>query len=251
MRFFKIGELAKLANVSVRSLHHYDEIKLLKPSGRMINKHRVYSENDVMKLQQIISLKSIGLGLGQIGEFLNKQGNKNRPSNQLLTLGKILLLQKEVVAKRIEEFAKVERTLNFLLWRLQQNENIVSEDLFTLMNEVKLMEQLYTKDQLEKLQKRLQKYPEEAKMVEKEWPILFGHFEKAMQEGLKVSDPKVQELAKKAQHFIDLFTGGDKEIEASLDKSYNQNKESALKTWGVSGEVFDYATMARNFLKNQ
>ena len=52
-----VKELSKLTHISVQTLHHYDRIDLLKPSVRLENNYRLYSEKDLFKLQQIIALK--------------------------------------------------------------------------------------------------------------------------------------------------------------------------------------------------
>src|SRR5579872_1216968 len=67
-----VKELSKLTAISVQTLHHYDRIDLLKPSVRLPNGYRLYSENDLLKLQQIIALKFFGFGLSQIKKLLNK-----------------------------------------------------------------------------------------------------------------------------------------------------------------------------------
>ncbi len=61
-----VKDLSKLTGVSVQTLHHYDRIDLLKPSVRLSNGYRIYSENDLLKLQQIIALKFFGFELAQI-----------------------------------------------------------------------------------------------------------------------------------------------------------------------------------------
>lgn len=61
-----VKDLSRLTGVSVQTLHHYDRIQLLKPSLRLVNGYRVYSENDLLKLQQIIALKFFGFELSQI-----------------------------------------------------------------------------------------------------------------------------------------------------------------------------------------
>ena len=65
-----IKELSKLADISVQTLHHYDRIGLLKPSIRCANCYRLYSEDDLLKLQQVIALKFFGFKLGQIKVLL-------------------------------------------------------------------------------------------------------------------------------------------------------------------------------------
>lgn len=61
-----VKDLSKITGVSVQTLHHYDRINLLKPSVRLSNGYRVYSENDLLRLQQIIALKFFGFKLSQI-----------------------------------------------------------------------------------------------------------------------------------------------------------------------------------------
>ena len=52
-----VKELSKLTQVTVQTLHHYDRIGLLQPSVRLANGYRLYSEKDLLKLQQIIAFK--------------------------------------------------------------------------------------------------------------------------------------------------------------------------------------------------
>jgi DNA-binding transcriptional MerR regulator len=65
-----VKDLSKLTGVSVQTLHHYDRINLLKPSLRLDNGYRLYSERDLLKLQQIIALKFFGFELSQINSLL-------------------------------------------------------------------------------------------------------------------------------------------------------------------------------------
>lgn len=65
-----IKEFGNLTGVSVRTLHHYDKIDLLKPSIRQPNGYRLYSEADLLRQQQIIALKSFGFQLSQIKTLL-------------------------------------------------------------------------------------------------------------------------------------------------------------------------------------
>lgn len=73
MKKWYTKELSQLTQVSVRTLHHYDKIGLLKPSMRLSNGYRLYSETDLLKLQQIIALKFFGFELAQIKLLLAKQ----------------------------------------------------------------------------------------------------------------------------------------------------------------------------------
>lgn len=64
--YWKVGELAKLANISVRTLHHYEEIGLLIPIERTASGYRLYDENNVLKLMQILCLSRVGMSLQEV-----------------------------------------------------------------------------------------------------------------------------------------------------------------------------------------
>lgn len=70
----KVGDLARRAGLTVRTLHHYDEIGLLKPSGRSDAGYRLYSQADVQRLHSIQTMRQMGLALGDIGELLAGEG---------------------------------------------------------------------------------------------------------------------------------------------------------------------------------
>lgn len=62
----KVGELAERTGLSVRTLHHYDEIGLLSPVGRTGSGHRLYGGEELTRLAQIVSLRQLGLSLDAI-----------------------------------------------------------------------------------------------------------------------------------------------------------------------------------------
>ena len=70
---WKIGELARRTGLTVRTLHHYDEIGLLSPAERSDGGHRVYDEAGVQRLYRIVSLRSLGFPLDAIAQALDSQ----------------------------------------------------------------------------------------------------------------------------------------------------------------------------------
>jgi MerR family transcriptional regulator, thiopeptide resistance regulator len=69
-RTWKVGALAKATGLTVRTLHYYDEIGLLRPSARLAGGHRLYDSADVARLYRIIRLRQLGFPLSQLGEVL-------------------------------------------------------------------------------------------------------------------------------------------------------------------------------------
>ena len=74
----RVGEVARLAHVSVRALHHYDRIGLLRPSGRSEAGYRLYAEQDLVRLQTVLLYKELGFGLGEIRDLLAEPGFDRR-----------------------------------------------------------------------------------------------------------------------------------------------------------------------------
>lgn len=72
-RNWKVGDLAKQTGLTVRTLRFYDQIGLFSPSGKTESGHRLYDESDLSRLQQIISLKELGLSLEEVKSVLNDE----------------------------------------------------------------------------------------------------------------------------------------------------------------------------------
>jgi DNA-binding transcriptional MerR regulator len=68
---YTVGRVAEMAGVSVRTLHHYDQIGLLSPRGRSASGYRQYSEPDIERLQQILFYRELGFPLEKIGSILD------------------------------------------------------------------------------------------------------------------------------------------------------------------------------------
>src|SRR5438270_11319965 len=68
---YSVGELAKLTGVTVRALHHYDEIGLVRPSQRSAAGYRLYDRDDVLRLQHVLLLREVGLPLDDIAAVLD------------------------------------------------------------------------------------------------------------------------------------------------------------------------------------
>jgi DNA-binding transcriptional MerR regulator len=69
-----VGEVARLAGLTVRTLHHYDEIGLLVPAERTNAGYRLYRRSEVERLQEVLLFRELGFGLEAIKEIVNRPG---------------------------------------------------------------------------------------------------------------------------------------------------------------------------------
>jgi DNA-binding transcriptional MerR regulator len=72
MKAYTISQLAKMAGVSVRTLHHYDQIGLLRPAGRSAAGYRLYAEPDLLRLQQVLFFKELDMPLDEVRRTVPK-----------------------------------------------------------------------------------------------------------------------------------------------------------------------------------
>lgn len=128
---YTVQKLAQLAGVSIRTLHYYDEIGLLKPSHIQENGYRVYEDKELLRLQQILFYRELEFSLEDIKKILDS------PSfNMMVALQdhkKLLELKKE----RIE---KVLLTVNATMKHLKGGGIMKNDDLFNGLNDKKMQE---------------------------------------------------------------------------------------------------------------
>jgi DNA-binding transcriptional MerR regulator len=105
-RTFQVKEVARIAGVSVRALHHYDEIGLLAPSGRTEAGYRLYSDDDLLRLQQILIGRELGMPLEEIKRSLDDPSFDRRVA---------LEQQRKEIATRAERAAAMLRAIDAAL----------------------------------------------------------------------------------------------------------------------------------------
>ncbi|MFD6423508.1 MerR family transcriptional regulator [Streptomyces sp. NPDC060198] len=98
---YSVGQVAGFAGVTVRTLHHYEEIRLLSPGGRSSAGHRRYSEADLDRLQRILFYRELGFPLGEVAVLLDDPESEPREHlrrQHVLLTGRIARLQQMVTA---------------------------------------------------------------------------------------------------------------------------------------------------------
>lgn len=187
---YRVGEFAAKSGVSVRTLHHYDQIGLLRPSGRTGSGHRLYTDWDLLYLQQVLTLRYLGFSLEQVGHLLQ------RPEFDLVAS---LRAQRDVLCERIAELEGMGTALDRLLaqreasgewnWALvAQASSAASQAVAqkgTRMDNEQMMRRF------EELGKQLR--PGEREEIEAEWAALFEEVKASLD--LDPASPKAGELA--------------------------------------------------------
>ncbi len=240
----RVGELAKRTGLTVRTLHHYEEIGLLRPSHRNGAGYRLYTRGDVERLAQILSLRSIGLPLDQIRSSL---------TDKQFSLERCLKLQITRLREQIDRQHQLVRRLEAIVEKLGTVELSVPE-LTRALEMMTMFEKYYTPEQLKQLEERAKLVGENRiKEVESEWNDLFARYREEMAKGTDPASETVQALALKSKSLIAEFTGGDAGIERSLSNMYRQEGGPQILSGhgcDVDQQLWDYMGAASKALED-
>jgi DNA-binding transcriptional MerR regulator len=215
---FKVSEFAEKAGVTVRTLHHYDRLGLLKPSERNRAGYRLYGERDLVRLQQIATLKFIGLPLKQIKDVLDGRD---------LELPATLSLQRRLLTDK-------RRQIELALRAIEEAERSIlpnrGPDWAALKKIIEVMEMETNNEWMKKYysdeaqariaQKSASFTPEMQAQVTQKWNELIRDVENAIRSKHDPAGAPARALAERWAAMARGFTGGDPEIQKGLNKLY-------------------------------
>jgi DNA-binding transcriptional MerR regulator len=215
---FQPREFAKRSGVTVRTLHHYDRLGLLKPTRYTRAGFRLYSEDDFARLEQIVALKFIGFSLNEIKNILKRgtsdlattlrqQRQAIEEKRERLELAVMAIERAEYVvatsrAPRWETFAKIIEVIN-----MQSNMDWTKK--------------YYSEEAQSEIQKRAATIPREViEQAQRDWATLISEVQAAVVAGEDPASEKSQALAARWSELIKAFTGGNPEIQKGLNRMY-------------------------------
>lgn len=121
-----VGQLARLSGVTVRTLHHYDETGLLRPSGRTDAGYRLYDGDDVARLQQVLFYRELGFDLADVAVLLDDPDTD--PIDHLTR-------QHELLGERIARLEEMRAAVELTLEARQMGVNLDPEEMLEVFGE--------------------------------------------------------------------------------------------------------------------
>ncbi|MGY4691714.1 MerR family transcriptional regulator [Salibacterium sp. K-3] len=136
-KYWKVGELARLTGLTVRTLRYYDQIGLYSPSGYSNSGYRLYNESDISRLQQILALKDLGLSLEEV-KFSLADNNYNP--------FEVISLQIDRLKENIRIQQKLLKELQNVSSLMETEEPLTVEDFTELFGAMKQSHEKYFKE---------------------------------------------------------------------------------------------------------
>ncbi|HTK05811.1 MAG TPA: MerR family transcriptional regulator [Ktedonobacteraceae bacterium] len=236
-RFYHTQEFAQKAAVTVRTLRYYDQVGLLSPTQYSESGYRLYTDENLESLQQILALKFLGLSLEEIKICLQREPGRLQ---EALALQKKLMAEKrahlETVIQAITETERLLQT-NHGNWeaivhviqvlQMEQNKEWVKK-YFTEEQQqqmAKLSEQSYSETARQKMAQWGTWTEEDQQRVDKQYAQLAAELKRLVAEGADPGSPAAQAVAKQQSDLLLAFTKGDTDIEDGLKQWWKNFSE--------------------------
>lgn len=214
---YSVGAFAQLAGVTVRTLHFYDEAGLLKPSRQVGNQRRQYQQADLLRLQQILTLKRLGFSLQEIESLLDSPTYDVRQS---------LRIQRDAVAQQIGQLQSAYYALTRTMEAVETGQAIDWRQVTAIIQALsdpdknQWMVRYYREEDWDWLRDRaMTMTPEQVELGTRAWEDLYTGFRAVRH--LPPDHPDVQALAERMQRLVAMFTEGRPKIQAALGKLYS------------------------------
>ncbi len=214
--YFTIGVFAKRAGVSVRTLQYYDSIGLLTPSKYSEAGRRLYCNDDVVTLQQIVTLKYIGLSLYEIKTLITMDA---------IELPQMLRQQKRILKEKIRQMKHVIHAIEVAEQVAETGTSMDLERFVDIIKEVNMskesnwLDQFLTQDQQQTVQAQMGTLSEQKQQGEA-WKQLFED----IQAYLSHEPDKTQEqiLIDRWESLIYVTVGDDQRLQENVEEAYAQ-----------------------------
>jgi len=212
-RLYRVREFAGLAGVTVRTLHHYDSVALLRPK-RSESGYRLYGIRDLERLEQIVALKFLGLPLKQIKALLDREDRRLR--EVLRSQRRALEEKRRQLDRALEAIGDAERMIRpGGLADAAALRRII--EVIEMQDDPNSLTKYYSEAARAKISERQKEWtPALQEQVTREWTELFRDVEAAL--GEDPAGERAEALAARWKKLIEGFTGGDPEISAGLKR---------------------------------
>jgi MerR family transcriptional regulator, thiopeptide resistance regulator len=198
---FTVGELARLTGVTVRALHHYDEIGLVVPSHRTGAGYRLYDDRDVIRLQQVLLFRELGLPLDEIAFAIDEAGTREE----------LLRQHREVLVAKRSRLDAMLAALDTALDALEKGRTMQPDDvkqMFEGFDPSQYEEEAHKRwgdtDAYKESMRRTKSYSKaQWDQIQRDWQKLYADLATLMKAGTPVSDARVQALVEAHRAHID------------------------------------------------
>ncbi|MCY4755748.1 MerR family transcriptional regulator [Pelomonas aquatica] len=239
---YTVGELAKRAGLTVRTLHHYEELGLLRPSGRSEAGYRRYGEADVLRLHRVLALRDAGLSLKAIAPLLD--GEAPQPLAAVLQ-GQIEQIEAQLLAQ--ETLLQTLRNAAKRL-ALHGDGGDALQVLLDAMAIRRVQERWFSAEQMRSLRRHWEAIPAaERDAVEQAWPALIRAARDAMEAGRDPAAPEVQALVRRWLSLQKQFMSASADMprmEATMKRMYAAEPELVRQS-GVTPELLAYLRLSK------
>lgn len=203
-----IGQFARQAGVSERTLRFYEKMGLLLPKGRTPSGYRFYGPLEIQKLQQIRSFQSIGLPLSQIAALLDSGSWDSHA---------VVKAHLKKLDEQIEAIQKLRGRLARLDKAMTSGLALADEDLLKTIEEMSMLEKHMSPQVMEKIQQRHDSLGDErTASARQHWAKIVKELEALQNQGKEANSGESRSLGAQGRALLNEFTNNDYRTQESL-----------------------------------
>ncbi|ASQ77050.1 MerR family transcriptional regulator [Enterobacter hormaechei] len=225
----QVGELAKRAGITVRTLHHYEQTGLLLPSARSAAGYRLYNLTDVQRLHMIQTLAKAGLELAEIRDFLEQRS---------LSLAELLDGQITLLDKQLRSIHTLRNRLVELRTGLTDDATPDLESWLQTLELMNMYDRWFSKEELQQLP-----FAVEKEALADIWSGLVTEVKHLLEQNVSVTDARATDLASRWMERLEQDTAGKPEFLTRLNEMHSVEPQMQEQT-GITPEITDYITRA-------
>lgn len=225
----QVGELAKRAGITVRTLHHYEQTGLLLPSARSAAGYRLYNLADVQRLHMIQTLAKAGLELAEIRDFLEQRS---------LSLAELLDGQITLLDKQLRSIHTLRNRLVELRTGLTDDATPDLESWLQTLELMNMYDRWFSKEELQQLP-----FAVEKEALADIWSGLVTEVKHSLEQNVSVTDARATDLASRWMERLEQDTAGKPEFLTRLNEMHSVEPQMQEQT-GITPEITDYITRA-------
>ncbi|MFZ6773624.1 MerR family transcriptional regulator [Undibacterium sp. SXout7W] len=227
----KIGELAKRTGLTVRTLHHYDHIGLLTPSGRSEADYRLYDREDIVRLHRIQALRRLHLSLADIADIIDQED---------VQLKTVIAEQISALEQQINQDMTLRDRLRHLHQLLETNKELQLDDWLGALEMMSVADKYFTKEEWRHLREQ---HPAQAFSPDAQMRPLIAEAKQLLQQQVPPSDPRAQQLTARWIAAVDQTMPKNPRYMMNLTKMHTQEPGVQALT-GVDKELIDYIMLS-------
>lgn len=239
---YNVGDVSEMTGLSIKTLHYYEKLGLLKPKREPRNGYRIYEDHDLLKLQEIMILKKMGFTLTEVKQFYQQQDIDNTENRKEQVWSTAIKRQIDTLSREEERINKLKYLLQSMLYAIEATGEVNHDHFETFIKELTRVNKddkyhyrskTFTDKEISQLPSG---DPNDPSIME--WATLLREIRQNI--GEHPNSSKSQKLAKRIIDYANKMFHGDEQLADKYWDSIRPTTDGKENLYGLDVKVMEY-----------